>query len=346
MLGSLEDITMTHIRKTAPRKTALVIGATGSIGGAVARTLIARGWAVKALNRDPERAAAATRLIGAEWVKGDAMNPAEVVAAAEGADLIVHAANPPGYQNWDKLVGPMMASSIAAARATGARILLPGNVYNYGPDAGAVVTEASPENPLTRKGRIRVAMERELRASGVKALIVRAGDFFGPGGSGSSWFAQMAKPGKPVRSAVYPGRRGVGHAWAYLPDLAEAMVRLAEREDELEPFAVFNFGGTWFERGEDMARAILRVAEQPENRVHGFPWPLVVAASPFVPLFRELLEMRYLWQRPLRLDNSKLEAFLGAEPATPLDRAVAMSLEAMGCLEADWPVQSAVPVTA
>lgn len=324
-------------------KTALVIGATGGIGGAVARALLAHGWRVKALNRNPERAAADVALPAIAWIRGDAMNAPDVVAAAHGASLIVHAANPPGYKDWDKLIGPMMESSIAAAKATGARILLPGNVYNYGPDAGAVITETSPQNPLTHKGKLRVAMEARLRASGVKALVVRAGDFFGPGVTANSWIGQMVKPGKPVRAVVYPGKRHVGHAWAYLPDLAETMVRLAEREAELEPFAVFNFGGTWCERGEDMARAILRVTEQPNAPIRGFIWPVVIAASPFVPLFREVLEMRYLWRRPLKLDNRKLVAFLGEEPATPLDRAVAMTLDALGCLKAEWPVVAAAP---
>ncbi len=315
-------------------KTALVIGATGGIGGAVAKALLAHGWTVKALNRNPARAASG--LAGVDWIKGDAMNSAEVVAAATGASLIVHAANPPGYKDWDKLLMPMMESSIAAARATGARILLPGNVYNYDPVRDPVVTETTPERPVSRKGRIRVAMERRLRESGVKTLIVRAGDFFGAGAN--SWFSQMATPGKPVRSVSYPGTRGVGHSWAYLPDLAETMVRLVEREADLDDHAVFNFGGTWFDRGEDMARAVLRVAERPERAIRGFIWPVVIAASPVVPLFREILEMRYLWKQPLRLDNAKLVAFLGAEPRTPLDQAVAVALEAQGSLPAEWPV--------
>ena len=319
-------------------RTALVIGATGGIGGAVASTLLARGWRVKALNRNPDEAAKSMPLPGAEWVRGDAMIPEDVVAAAHGCSLIVHAANPPGYKDWDKLIGPMMESSIAAAKATGARILLPGNVYNFDPCRDPVVTETTPERPVSKKGKLRVAMERRLRESGVKSLIVRAGDFYGPGGATTSWFGQMVKPGKPVRRVVYPGTRKAGHAWAYLPDLAETMVRLAEREADLEPDAVFNFGGAWFERGEDMARAILRVAEQPESRIGGFPWPAVIALSPFVTLFREVLEMRYLWKRPLGLDNAKLVAFLGAEPKTPLDCTVALALEAMGCLEPDWPV--------
>jgi nucleoside-diphosphate-sugar epimerase len=49
-------------------------------------------------------------------------------------------------------------------------------------------------------------------------------------------------------------------------------------------------------------------------------------------MFREMLEMRYLWREPLRMDNSRLIAFLGHEPHTPLDEAVSEALRGLGCL--------------
>jgi hypothetical protein len=45
-----------------------------------------------------------------------------------------------------------------------------------------------------------------------------------------------------------------------------------------------------------------------------------------VPLFREVVEMRYLWPVPIGLDNTKLRAFLGQEPHTPLRDAVCEAL--------------------
>jgi len=143
---------------TTNNKTALVIGATGGIGGAVAERLLADGWRVRALNRNPEAARRTMARPGLEWVQGDAMVEAGVVAAAEGADLVVHGANPPGYKNWAGLQLPMLNASIAAAKAAGARLIFPGTVYNYGPDAFPVLREDSPQTPATRKGAIRVQM--------------------------------------------------------------------------------------------------------------------------------------------------------------------------------------------
>jgi nucleoside-diphosphate-sugar epimerase len=209
-------------------RLALVIGATGGVGGAVAERLVAEGWRVRAMNRDPDAARVGRETF--DWVKGDAMVEADVVAAAEGVSLIVHGANPPGYKNWAGVQLPMLSATIAAAKASGARIVFPGTVYNYGPDAFPSIDEASAQNPVTRKGAIRVQMEQALRQAandGVKVLIVRAGDFFGPK-PGNNWLSQgLVKPGKPVAAVTYPGPLSIPHCWAYLPDVAEIMVRLA-----------------------------------------------------------------------------------------------------------------------
>ena len=64
------------------------------------------------------------------------MNAVDVVGATNGVSLIVHAVNPPGYRDWAKLVLPMLDSSIAAAKASGARILFPGTATISGPTPG------------------------------------------------------------------------------------------------------------------------------------------------------------------------------------------------------------------
>ncbi|MBX5228267.1 NAD(P)H-binding protein [Rhizobium sp. NLR9b] len=313
--------------------TALVLGATGGIGGAIARKLLARGWRIRALNRDAAKASKNEPAF--EWVQGDAMNASDVLEAAEGVDLIVHAVNPPGYRDWEKLVLPMLDNTIAAARAVGARIVLPGNVYNFGPDALPAPAEESPQHPVTRKGAIRVEMETRLKAasqSGAGAIIVRAGDFFGPGATANSWFSSgLVTAGKPVGTIKNPGRRGVGHQWTFLPDMAETIVQLIERADRLPPFAVYHMDGFWDADGMQMAEAIKRVSGG-KAKIAGFPWWIVPLAAPFMPIMREIKEMRYLWKVPLRMSNAKLVAELGKEPRTPIDEAVRATLVALGCL--------------
>jgi nucleoside-diphosphate-sugar epimerase len=321
--------------QTENAKTALILGATGGIGGAVAQGLSARGWRIRALTRDV--AQAARRQPDFDWIQGDAMLVGDVLKAAAGAEVIVHAVNPPGYRNWGQLVLPMLDNTIAAAKSVGARIVLPGTVYNFGPDVFPNVSEDSAQRPKTRKGAIRVQMERRLKAAAEQGdtpvIIVRAGDFFG-GSRANSWFSQaMVTPGKLVNSITYPGKAGLGHQWAYLPDVAETMIRLIEKGDELPAFAVYHMRGHWDGDGRQMIDAVRRVLGH-AVKVKAFPWIIVPLAAPFVPFMRELREMSYLWKVPLEMRNDKLVAVLGEEPHTPMDEAVKASLAAIGCLPA------------
>jgi nucleoside-diphosphate-sugar epimerase len=317
-------------------KTVLIIGATGGIGGALALACLQNGWEVRALTRD---VAAAQRsnsdLAGVEWLLGDAMHEPDVVRAAQGISCIFHGANPPGYQRWREQALPMLASSIAAARANGALLVFPGNVYNYGSDAGCLVAEDAPQQPCTRKGQVRVEMELMLQAAaeqGVRSVVVRAGDFFG-WQAPSSWFQTLlVRPQKKLRSVWLPGMPEVGHAWAYLPDLAQTIVRLLAKQATFGNFETFHFAGHWLPRNIDMAESIRRAAGDPALPIRRVPWLLVTLAAPFVVVLREVLEMRYLWREPLRLDNRKLLRLLGSESHTPLDEAVKTSLGQLGCL--------------
>lgn len=319
----------------ASANVALVLGATGGIGGEMVRQLRDSGWQVRALRRGLEHDTARD---GITWMRGDALNRDDVVRAARGVSVIVHAVNPPGYRKWQELVLPMIDNTIAAAIAEHATIVLPGTVYNYGPDAFPALAETSPQHPVTRKGAIRVELERRLQAAsthGARVIIVRAGDFFGPK-VGNSWFAQgLVKSSRPVLAINLPGDPGIGHQWSYLPDVARTMVELLVRRDTLEPFAAFHMNGHWDEDGTQMAAAIERVVTkhgglQPKRRT--FPWWLVGIAAPFVTTLRELLEMRYLWRLPVRMSNNRLRAVLGEEPHTPLDAAVEATLIGLGCL--------------
>jgi nucleoside-diphosphate-sugar epimerase len=318
-------------------RTALVLGATGGIGSETANALSRHGWTIRALARNGRPSDSTTPW---EWVKGDALNQAAIVEAARGTQAIVHAVNPSGYRNWATLVLPMIENTIAAARASGARILLPGTIYNYGPDAflvaNPVLREDSPQLATTHKGKIRIALEQKLETAshdGVRTLVLRMGDFFGPR-AGNNWFSQgFVKPNQPVTSIMNPGARGVGHAWCYLPDGAETFAQLMDHEAELADFESFHFRGHWDEDGAQMIAAIHKAAGNEKIPVRPMPWWFFRLASPFNETFRELYATRSLWRIPNQLDNAKLVRFLGKEPHTPLQAAVEATLRGMKCID-------------
>ena len=111
-------------------------------------------------------------------------------------------------------------------------LLFPGSVWNFGAGMPPVLDETTPMQPTTRKGAMRVEIEQRIREAcdrGMRAIVLRAGDFFG-GGRGS-WFDLVIAKDIARQRLTYPGPLDVVHAWAYLPDFATTMIRLRSLRD-------------------------------------------------------------------------------------------------------------------
>jgi nucleoside-diphosphate-sugar epimerase len=119
---------------------------------------------------------------------------------------------------------------------------------------------------MRRRTRVRIEQENRLKDAarqGMRSLIVRFGDCFGPK-PGNNWFSQgMVTAKRPLRNIAYPGKQGVGHSWTYLPHAGQAFAQFMDREAELEDFASFHFRGFRDQDGTEMIAAIRRVAGKP-----------------------------------------------------------------------------------
>jgi nucleoside-diphosphate-sugar epimerase len=306
----------------------LILGAAGRIGQSLTGAFADAGWNVRAQARKPLPAALAAHP-RVQAVRCDALDATALRAAAQGVQVVVHALNPP-YTQWDKLVLPLIDAAIGAARESGALLMLPGNVYNFGRELPPLLGVATPECGNTPKARLRIEAEaRMATAPGLRSVVIRAGDFFGGPGRGS-WFDMALASQLHKGRFVYPGTLDTLHAWAYLPDLAQAFVRVAERHAELIGHQRLHFAGhavTGAQMHEAMQSAMGR-----DLKVASLPWGLIRLASVFVPMWRELRVMRYLWQRPHQLDGQSLQGLIGPLAQTPLQQSVRASLGELGLL--------------
>lgn len=304
--------------------TILILGAAGRLGQVLASTFADAGWQVRAQARKalPDVLARHPR---AQAVRCDATDTAELTAAARGTSVVVNALSPL-YTDWDRLALPLADVAMNVARASGALLMLPGNIYNFGRELPPRLSESTPESGDTPKARIRIEMEARLAraaAEGIDSVVIRAGDFFG--GPGAGTWLDMAMMSKLAKNRfVYPGNVEVMHAWAYLPDLAQAFVRVAAQRSALHGHHRLHFEGHTL-TGRQFQTATEAVLGR-TLRAAGMPWWLIRAAAPMVPMWRELLVMRYLWERPHALVGTGLRSLIGAEPHTPLARALRATL--------------------
>ena len=301
--------------------TVLILGAQGRFGQAAAAAFATAGWRVRAQTRRP----AARWPPGVEGVLCDALQPDAVAHAAQGAAVIVNALNPP-YTQWERLALPLADSALAAAQASGALLMFPGNVYNFGRHLPPRLDGATPEVADHPKAGIRIGIEQRMQAAalrGVNSVVVRAGDFFG-GTARGAWFDLVIVKSLAKGKLVYPGPIDQAHAWAYLPDLAQVFVRLAEQRGQLRGAHRFHFVGHAIS-GAELHRG-LEQASGRTLRLGNFPWGIVRLMAPFAPMLKATLEMRYLWQRPHAMEDGPLRARLGQIAQTPLSQALAQAL--------------------
>lgn len=261
----------------------LVAGASGNFGAAAAHAFAAAGWEVRRFQRGTDMA-----------------------AAAKGCDVIVNALNPPKYHDWARRVPAITAEVLAAARASGATVIVPGNVYVYGRQPGPW-NAGTPHVPCSRKGRIRAEMEAAYRASGLPVIVLRGGDFVDAGSAGT-FLNMVTLKGLAKGRFQVAGDMDVPRAYAHLPDMARVAVALAAGRESLPRFADIPYAGLTFSMAELKAE-IERQSGRP-LRVTRLPWGLLRLLSPVWELARELREMRYLYDLPHRLDPAPLAALL------------------------------------
>ena len=203
-------------------KTVLILGASGLFGGHAAKAFAAAGWTVRNYQRGTD-----------------------MVQAAQGVQVIVNGLNPPIYHDWKTLIPQITGQVIAAGQASGATVIVPGNVYVYGTQPGPWGPD-TPHRPVARKGAIRAEMEAQYRKAAAgrdaghhpaRRRLHRAG-----GAGQFSEHGGAEGPGqRPDRGARRAGH--VTRAWAYLPDMTRAAVALADKRADLPAFTDMPFPG-------------------------------------------------------------------------------------------------------
>lgn len=301
-------------------KTALILGITGGFGGYVARALLADGWNLKALVRNPARVSADLQQV--DLIQGDATNIDDIRGAATDASVVIYGINVP-YDKWESMAMPPLENTLQIAEHHGMTIVFPGNVYVFDPAEGPDFSESSEFHPPTRKGEIRRLMETRLQQAserGARVIIIRAGDFMGKVAP-STWMSYLVKKKGDVYNFQLTGKPDIQHSWAYLPDIATTVASLLKTTASLSAYEVFHFKGYQLSANELMQHLERATGVRVVRRQ--FPWFALRLLSPFVGVYRGLLEMRYLWNEEVNLNQSRLERQLqGSVKFTDIEAAL------------------------
>lgn len=301
-------------------RTLHVVFGAGQVGTPLAAHLLAEGAEVRMVRRSDGAAPQ-----GVQCLRGDATDADFCRRAAEGADVLYHCMNPPyAAAAWADLLPRWADNLLAAAAHSGARLVVLDNIYMLGKPNSHPFNEDAPLRPCSRKGEARARVAERLfdahRRGDVRVTSGRASDFYGPHGrltfiGDHFWPAALA--GRTVQLPIDPDAI---HTYHYLPDVVAGLAALGRADDDA-------YGAPWMLPCQpagtlrDLVGLLGRHLGQ-GIRVKPIPSMVLRTAGLFVPMVRELMEMRYQWDRPFVVDDSRFRKRFGMLTTDP-DRAAA-----------------------
>jgi nucleoside-diphosphate-sugar epimerase len=299
----------------------VVFGCNGPVGTELVHRLHAAGERVRGVSRSGR----ATAPAGVEIVAGDASDRVAARRACQGA-AIVHCCVGVDYTRWAELWPPIIDGLLDGAASAGARLVFADNLYSYGPHDGPL-TEDLPVTAYGRKPALRARMTEQLlaadRAGRVRVALVRASDFYGPRALNSMLGERVFPNALAGTPALLMGDVDQPHTYSYVPDVARALATVAAADDA--------FGQIWHvpsapaRTTREVVASIYRLAGR-EPRLRAIPFWLQRALGAFVPVVRELAEMKFIWDRPYVVDHSKFAARFW-DDYTPLADGLATTLD-------------------
>jgi nucleoside-diphosphate-sugar epimerase len=300
--------------------THVVLGAAGGTGSAIVTELLGRGLAVRTVTRT------ARQTDGAENVVADLSDPDATARALTGATVVYHAANPP-YHHWLDRFPALNRSVIAGATRAGARLVFTDNLYMYGPQAG-VMTETTPTQATDKKGRLRIQLADELMAASkdgqLEVVIGRSPDYFGAGGRNSALGEPLFGAALSGRTVRWVGKPDVPHSVAYLPDMARAFVTLGLADEAAG--RIWHLPSCGAPTGQELIASMSRALDT-ELQVRATPRWILHLVGLGKPAAREVAEIYYQWAAPFVSSDAAFEGAFGPFESTPLDEAVAATME-------------------
>jgi nucleoside-diphosphate-sugar epimerase len=310
-------------------KKAIVIGATGGTGAAIVEELVKRNIPVIAFGRSlPKLEQFAARLGNPPQLSlavGDAFQADDVESASRGADVLFHCANVPYHEMEERLL-PLGQAVMQAADRLGLKVVVVDGIYPYGRRQEDLVTESHPKEPHTRKGRVRLQfgqMVFDSQWKHARPLLVRLPDYYGPTANQASYLGGTLEALAKGKIGFFIGNMRVPREYVYLPDAAKMVVEIVTRDHAYGQ--EWNIPGAGAISGKEIVR-LSRIASGSTKPVIPLGRIGLSILGIFVPVMKEVVEMLYLTQEPLRLSGRKYERFIGPIPATSYEEGIAATV--------------------
>jgi nucleoside-diphosphate-sugar epimerase len=297
-----------------------VILGTGAIGRAVAEELIKRGESVRMVNRSGRMDEVPA---GVEIKASDLYDQVQVKEVTRGAK-VVYQCSQPEYTQWAEKFPSLQKSIIDGLTGSNAKLVIVENLYMYGDTNGTPLTEDTPHNAHTRKGKVRSEISKAAfeahRDGKLRVASARGSDFFGAWGLPTAAMGERTfYPLLNGKAAGLVGDIDAPHTHTYIADFGKALVTLGERaEADGQAWHVPNDNPRVTQREMlKMIAAEMGIEPKMSAMGKGMMW----FGGLFIPEAKEMIEMMYEFEQSFIVDSSKFENAFGMK-ATPMREAI------------------------
>ncbi|HYO84137.1 MAG TPA: NAD-dependent epimerase/dehydratase family protein [Bryobacteraceae bacterium] len=307
-----------------------IFGATGAAGKALAAELAKTKRPFRTVGRSEERL---RKEFGAyeplvEYCAADLNDEAAAARAATNVETIFYTVGVP-YSEFHRHPELTRIALRAGASAGVKQYVHLSTVYPYGVPEEEFVSESHPRKPKAFKGQMRKEQEDLVLAAsnpnGMRTTILRPPDFYGPD-TELSYVRAVFDAALKGGTANVIGPIDTPHEFIFIPDLAQTLIALADKEEAYGK--AWNVAGPGLITTREFAALVFdAVQKKPRLRVAGrFTLRLLGLFNPFL---REVVELHYLRTSPVKLDDRRLRGLLPNLPKTPYAEGIRATLEAM-----------------
>ncbi len=298
-----------------------ILGAGGTIGTELAKVLPKYTDKIRLVSRNPEKINPSDELFPADLMDSDA-----VQQAVDGSDVCYLTAGLKYDKNvWKRSWPVIMKNVIDACEKHDSKLVFFDNVYLYDPNHLNPMTEETPVNPSSEKGKVRAEIIEMLWSAAdvkrIEALVARSADFYGPGFDKptSILIETVFKPISQGSTANWLGNDSCKHSYTYTPDAGKATAILGNTPDA--------FGETWHLptasnpfTGKEWVKQIAEgMNQKPKYRTASRF--IVRLLGLFMPVMRESVEMMYQYDRDYVFNSDKFEKRFNFKP-TPYEEGI------------------------
>lgn len=292
-----------------------ILGSGGGAGTVLAKHLINYTKDICLVSRNPKKVNDTDQLMQADLsnlsLLDEAVNGSEVVYVTIAFEYKTSV----WKEKWPKF----MKNLIESCRKHNVKIVFIDNMYMYDPKYLSNMTEETPINPISEKGKVRAEIFKMLinavERKEVTALVARGADFYGPEVIGSYLTQTVYNNLLKDKNPQWIGKLDVIHNFTYSKDIGKAVALLGNTPDAYN--RVWHLPTTEEKlTSHQWIEMMMKTMNKPKN-IHIVPTSMMGFLGLFVPILKELKDISYQMNRDYFFNSSKFNNRFKFTPTSP-----------------------------